>query len=256
MDSPTPPDELPDKTAKATPTSEAVPEPPDPPELRRRALADVLLVAGVYLLPNVYNAIAGWFQPVVKQSLVQAELSLAVQATAYSVLGLYLILRSGEPPATFGLSRPRVSDLFLGLTLWLGVFVMQYVAGAIIPQNLFGLPSRFTADFLPPPRTPLDYALVAMASCLNGFGEEVVMRAVLQTRLERLMRSAPSAIMLTSILFALYHAYYGLAGVLEIWLFGLAVGIVFRLRKCLWPVVIAHAMQDFAPMVWYADVTK
>ncbi len=184
-----------------------------------------------------------------------SELGLAVRAVGYSALGLFLIFRSGEPPAAFGLTRPRVSDLFFGLLLWLGLFVLLMVGGAILPSEPFGLPARPAEQFFLPPRTPLDYTLVAVAACLNGFGEEVVMRAVLQTRLERLMRSAPSAIMLTSVLFALYHAYYGVTGAVLCWVVGLGLGVAFRLGKRLWPVAVAHAMQDFVPMVWSADAT-
>lgn len=254
MDSPTPPDELPDETAKATQDSEP-PEPPVSPALRRQALADVLLIAGVYLLPNVYNAIAGWFQPVARQPLVQAELSLAVQAIAFSVLGLYLIFRSGEPPATFGLSRPRASDFFFGLVLWLLLFVALFVT-RLVPSDLFGLPYRSSEELFSPPRTAVDYLLVGVSSALNGFGEEVIMRAVLITQLRRLLRSSAKAVLLSATLFGLYHVYYGVRGALDSFVIGLILGVDFQWSRRLWPVAVAHAMQDFMPMVWLGDAAR
>lgn len=232
------------------------PTPARTPDVDRRALGDVLLIAAVHLLPNIYFAFEGWFHPTPPVPVLFSDLGLAVRAVGYSALGLFLIFRSGEPPVAFGLTRPRASDLFFGLLLWLGLFVVLLVVGAILPSEPFGLPARPAEQIFLPPHAPVEYVLVAVASCLNGFGEEVVMRAVLQTRLERLMRSAPSAIMLTSLLFALYHAYYGVTGAVLCWLTGLGLGIAFRLGKCLWPVAVAHAMQDFVPMLWSADVTK
>lgn len=232
------------------------PPPAPPTATNRRALGDVLLIAAVYLLPAIFNAFNSWFVSASPSSTVSVWLSVSVQAVGASALGLFLIFRSGEPAATFGLTRLRVSDLFLGLILWLGLFLVQFAFAVVIPADLFGLPAPSTDQFLPPPRSPLDYAVVAVGSCLNGFGEEVVMRAVLQTRLERLMRSAVAAIGVTAALFALYHAHYGPAGAVQLLFFGLAVGIVFRLGKCLWPVAIAHALSDFVPTVWSANVTN
>lgn len=232
------------------------PTPASPPDADRRALGDVLLVAAVYLLPNTYFAFQEWFVTFTPLPVVFSELGLAVKAVAASALGLFLILRSGEPPAAFGLTRPRWTHPFWGVLLWLGLFLVLLVTGAVIPPDSFGLPDRPAGALFPPPRTALDFALVAGAACLNGFGEEVVMRAVLQTRLERLMRSAASAVVLTAVLFALYHAYYGVVGAGLCGLVGLVLGVAFRLGRCLWPVAVAHALQDFVPMLWAADVAN
>lgn len=228
------------------------PTPANPPDADQRALGDVLLIAAVYLLPNTYFAFQEWFVTFTPLPVVFSELGLAVKAIAASALGLFLIFRSGEPPAAFGLTRPNWYDPFWGVLLWLGLFLVLLVTGAVVPADLFGLPNRPPDSFFPPPRTVLDFTLVAVASCLNGFGEEVVMRAVLQTRLERLMRSAASAVVLTAVLFALYHAYYGVVGAVQCGLVGLIFGIAFRLGKCLWPVAVAHALQDFLPVLWAA----
>ena len=227
----------------------------DPPEevaADRRALADVLLIAGAYLLPNIYFAFEYWFYHTPPPPVALGELGMAVRAVGFAVLGLYLILRSGQPPAEFGLVRPTVSDLFLGLGVWLGLFVLHLATSRLIPANLFGLPVPPSSDFYLPPRTAVDFGLVAVASVCNGFGEEVVMRAVLQTRLQRLMRSSAGAVMLTAFLFALYHAHYGPAGVMQLFLSGIVYGVLFRLSGRLWPVAVAHALSDFMPMVWLA----
>jgi membrane protease YdiL (CAAX protease family) len=203
----------------------------------------------VYFIPLTGIAVQGYFNPPAPTSLAWSESSLALQAAGYAVLGMYLIARSGLPPAVFGLTRPRFTDLVFGGILWVVMlFVLWLYAtyGPTIP--LWGV-DRLPDQIWLPPRTVLDYSLVVVASCLNGFGEEVMVRGFFQTRLEQLTRSPVWSVVISTLLFTAYHAYYGPNGMIDVFLFGLLFGVCFRLTKRLWIVVVAHALQDLISMI-------
>jgi membrane protease YdiL (CAAX protease family) len=83
-------------------------------------------------------------------------------------------------------------------------------------------------------------------SILIGFTEELLMRGYLFTRLEQLLRSTWVAVLLSSVVFGLMHWFGGPLMVCNAFLIGIVYGIAFAWARTLWPVVIAHAAQDFS----------
>ena len=88
------------------------------------------------------------------------------------------------------------------------------------------------------------FILVIMASCANGFAEEIAIRSYLIVRIGELCGSLAVAAIFTTILFAAYHSYQGRYGIVS----ALAVGAVFAAyfvtTKRFWPIAIAHALMD------------
>ena len=107
------------------------------------------------------------------------------------------------------------------------------------------VPDDFVNDdnLFPLPRSVTDYFWMTGKHVANGFAEELVMRAYLITRLERLLGSGSLAVLVSSLLFASYHIYYG-PGVTLIHavLFGLAFGGLYLLLRRVWPLALAHAL--------------
>src|SRR5262249_9801252 len=136
---------------------------------------------------------------------------------------LYLIRRAGKPWKSFGLVRPKLIDLWLGLFL-LGLSqVLGIRLARMLPEDTEGV-----RLLLPFPRCPLDYVLMLFRSAAIGFTEELVSRAYLITRLDQLTKSPAAAVLLSSILFASYHVYYGPGAALaDIAIVGLVFGIIY-----------------------------
>lgn len=89
---------------------------------------------------------------------------------------------------------------------------------------------------------PLDYVALWLSFAATGFSEEVVCRAYLITRLERLRRSSAQAVVVSALLFASYHLYQGWHGGLYALFVGLLYGCVFLLVRRVWPLAMGHIL--------------
>lgn len=91
-------------------------------------------------------------------------------------------------------------------------------------------------------------ALVAVY-VVSSFGEEVVYRGFLITRLEELggggRRALAAAVVMSAVVFGLVHFDWGPVGVVQTTFMGLALAVAFLLvRRRLWALVLAHAYMD------------
>lgn len=75
------------------------------------------------------------------------------------------------------------------------------------------------------------------------------MRGYLIARLQYLLRSGWLAVVVTATLFASYHSYQGVVGVIVIGaaVHGLVYGLAFCLCRRLWPLCVAHTLTN---LVW------
>jgi membrane protease YdiL (CAAX protease family) len=180
-------------------------------------------------------------------------LATIVRSLQIALPVLYIMSRAGDSWFTFGLRRPRwVVDSLLGLLLPIGAYILYYAASLLVwtaYRRVWGPPSRAVVGpdlttIFPAARSLVDWGLLVVSSCCNGFTEELVMRAYLIPRLERLLRGTWRALVCTTVLFAAYHAYQGASGVLSALIGGLLYGLVFCRTRRIWPVGGAHALGD------------
>jgi membrane protease YdiL (CAAX protease family) len=169
-----------------------------------------------------------------------SALELTAVSSCIIFVTLYLIRRSGEPWGRFGLTRPRVWDVFPGLGLFLAAQLLWLFCLELMPWD--GDPPP--GDPAPRPRGPTDYALMVLQYGAAGFAEELVTRAYLVTRFEQLLRSRGAAVLWSSALFAAYHGYQGMVGVTSALAFGIAYGTAFLLLRRVWPLAIGHALYN------------
>lgn len=234
--------------AAATPdTPEPLPQPregdagPSPSmSMSNGALwGEVLAVLAIGYFPDLWSAI---FIAVQGQS---AELpywlrasDLLVRSVCISFAVLYLIHRSGESWSYFGLPRPRLSDLGIGLVILLADYVLWQRVAPMLPMDIAKSESIHSM-----PRGAMEYILMLIKHAANGFAEELVMRAYLITRLELLLRSRFQAVFVSALLFASYHLHYGPGGSLVyIFAMGLAYGGLYLLMRRVWPLALAHML--------------
>jgi membrane protease YdiL (CAAX protease family) len=64
-------------------------------------------------------------------------------------------------------------------------------------------------------------------------------------RLERLLGSTVAAVGLTAVMFGSYHVYQGVGPAISVAGVGVVFGISFCLLRRLWPLCLAHALQNF-----------
>jgi len=182
-------------------------------------------------------------------------LDLALQLTDVAIrlapvaLVLYLLVRSGEGPATIGLddSQPRRDALN-------GVVVAAVIGGAGLGLYLaafhLGANLNVVAEQLPAVWWRIPVLILQAAQ--NGILEEVLVAGFLLHRLAQLRWPAGRSIALSAVLRGSYHLYQGFGGFLG----NAAMGVIFAFLYRRWgrvtPLIIAHTLIDAVAFVGYA----
>jgi membrane protease YdiL (CAAX protease family) len=167
-------------------------------------------------------------------------------------LATVFLARRGERWRALGLTRPphlgRAAAWALGTFLVLMMFlppVLQTIATALAlpPQDLARLGDirHDTVRYL--------VLLIPIGWGTAAFGEELVFRGFLNTRLATAFGSGQAAIALSvvaqALLFGLGHVYLGPRGVMNAAAIGLVMGGVYWVNgRNLWPLIIAHGLVD------------
>lgn len=95
---------------------------------------------------------------------------------------------------------------------------------------------------------------LAIAWTTAAFGEELLFRGFLQTRLTALFRGGAlgdaAAIALQAFLFGIAHMAFGTRGAVTAGVVAVVYGIVYRVNgRNLWPLIIAHGLTDTVSLV-------
>ena len=142
----------------------------------------------------------------------------------------------------------------IGMAKSVAVFVMAlagFMLGSMIMANITGIPQQADTSGYNYLQGNLPLLLVSLASIyvVSSFGEEVIYRGFLITRLEELFgggRGATwAAVVASSMIFGLAHFGWGVVGVVQTGFMGLALaGSYLLFGRKLWPLVLAHAYLD------------
>jgi membrane protease YdiL (CAAX protease family) len=222
------------------PAETAAPAPPlGPLPASERALwLEVAAVLAVSVLPWFCSAVASVVERLPPQPYWLDSLYLTWTNLCVIFVVLYLIHRSGENWATFGLSRPQAGDVGIALALVMADWALWYRFSSLLPND-----SADGERFFRGPGSAAERLMMVVKYLTVGFVEELVTRAYLITRLERLLQSGWQALLWSSLAFGSFHVYYGVdATLLYFFLFGLVFGGFYLLIRRLWPFALAHAL--------------
>jgi membrane protease YdiL (CAAX protease family) len=226
-------------------------------ESRKAVWVETGFVLLACVVPLIFVSVAGGSQPQrPREGFLFTATYRTLQAAIAIATVLFVISRSVRSPRRFGLFRFRWRDVLYGLGLYVLCMVAYYVfwiAVSLIMKLLGtgGLRGP-TLGGIATPQTAAEYAVLALLSLVNGAAEELVMRAYLLTRFEQLFRSTAVAILLSAALFAAYHSYQGYIGLVTVALIGLIYGTCFARWRRIWPLILAHALQDFVSIAMLA----
>lgn len=224
-----------------------------PSEHRSVWLAQVGVMLAIAVLPDIAGALYanrsdaphGNFYAL-GQSLRLAFRSLSVCAAL-----MYIIWRSNEGWAAFGMTRARPwRDLGIGTVVWMAAwFASASIGGAFatVFGKLWGEANALTGG-----STGNGSALVLLpALAANSVAEELALWGFLSTRLKRLGWSPALAILTTSTVFASYHMYQSSTAVVMIVAVGLVHGLAFKICKSIWPLVVSHTLQNLVAYLYW-----
>lgn len=214
----------------------------------------LLLFIFAYVFISLILPIAG-NNPV----LMQIVLWIAnILMLVYVWVGLKL---RGENWKDFGLTlkpisfRGGIKVLLLSL-LVLFLALVGFIVGSIIMANITGIPegANMTGyDYLKDNIGMLILTLIGVY-IVSSFGEEVIYRGFLITRISQIGADSKNAtiiaIILSSVIFGLIHYNWGPMGIVQTGFMGLVLGICYiKLKKRLWILILAHAYMDTILMV-------
>ncbi|MFL6653174.1 MAG: CPBP family intramembrane glutamic endopeptidase [Sulfurifustis sp.] len=175
--------------------------------------------------------------PVVAVAIVLHNITL-------TALALYLVWRNGDGlPAVGWRRRGILREALIGAALFVPLFF-----GIAIVQSLLhfaGLPEPTPPPSFLLPRSGADYALALALLVVVAVSEETVFRGYLFLRFTQATGSRLAAVLASSALFAVGHAYEGLLGVVAVGVIGLAFALVYLWRGSLVAPMTMHFIQNF-----------
>ena len=223
---------------------------PPPPTLLDHALV-ALITVGLPL-----HVLLFWF-PRVKRAVAvhprwarhRGYLEGNVVLWALAAVTLFHWARAGRAGPDLGLGAPE------GLRFWAALVVALGVVGGLVWQRIKLLRDADTGDVrevvlrhLEPvrailPHTRAELAHFGAVSLTAGVCEEILYRGFVFAYLNALVPVGP-ALLLSSLLFGMAHAYQGNRGVVQTGLVGLVLGGFFLLAGTLWVPMLLHAAVD------------
>jgi membrane protease YdiL (CAAX protease family) len=203
-------------------------------------IVSAVVILGVHLDLGSTLSQLPTFTP--KQPVLNVLLGLLSYLPTAAVVPLVLLLlaRTGQPPASLGLTRLRWPDLGSGIGIAAAAFGCELLlAVAIAPLQHTRLLNQ--AGSL---HVPVYYLIFGLSqSLVTAVAEEVCVNGYLMTRLDQLGWSPTKALWLSLALRTSYHAYYGVAFVLTV-PFGYFVTRSFQKHGKLGRPILAHFLYD------------
>ncbi len=157
-------------------------------------------------------------------------------------LTLLLLARTGQSPASLGLTSARWPDLGAGVGLAAAAFGCEYVLAIV----LIPLARAHSAllNTTGPLHVPAYYLIFGLSqSLITAVAEETALNGYLITRLDQLGWSPTASLWLSLALRTTYHIYYGLAVILTL-PFGFFVTRSFQRHRKLTRPILAHFLYD------------
>ena len=216
-------------------------------------LLDAVLVAVAAVALPAWSFVAGRWRagrPRSERKPFQRYWLIAVRGAALSALVVFVWSKAGRPFSALGLDAPIGAAGRVGLVIDVviaGYYLFKVQFSRRSPGELAATRDRLrrlgSYDMLP--QTPREFAVYPIAAVAGSTCEELLYRGFLVGTLTPLISTA-GAVLVSSALFGLGHAYQGWLGILRTTVIGLVLGIAFALTSSLWWLIIAHSVANLS----------
>ncbi|MCS4163990.1 MULTISPECIES: CPBP family intramembrane glutamic endopeptidase [Sphingobacterium] len=170
-------------------------------------------------------------------------------------LAIFLVLRrKGRTLRDLGLDKKNLSSraILLGILSALAWVIFMQIIYIPVIKHLFNVPDYTEYNFI---RSSIERLIMTIfaAWIIGGFYEEVVFRGYIQNILEKRLFKGMGhwlPIVITSILFGLYHLQQDIFAVIAACLGGLYWSILYKKgNNNLWVSIISHALFDMITLI-------
>jgi membrane protease YdiL (CAAX protease family) len=222
---------------------------------RRQRWVDLFFVIGVTVLPAIlwsaYYAVHLERLQVYIGSSMESVSRISTYVAGLAVL-FYVLWKRGSDASAFGKAM-KGADLFRGIAIWaIATFVAATAAVTfdMIYQHVHGHLPQGGLDLA----AMLDHrfgAVLIVVLFINPWFEELIVRGFLMTELTQLTNATVAIVMSTAVQ-ASYHLYAGSWGMVQLVPMFLLYSIYYARTRRLFPVIVAHTLADFTPLLLYA----
>lgn len=208
-----------------------------------------LLLAHPTLLPTSKQLISLCTSVGLSPTNAWAGASLILSSAGVLLIFGIVLFIERRPLSSLGLGRPRISDLGLGIALFVGSLLISVIyrltLRTVFPHSMvYVAPEQFKRLLM----LPLPAALALAVGA--GFGEEISERGFAFDRLRSITGSVGLAMIMTLALSVAAHvAFWG-------WRYAIMIGpteliliLFYWWRRNLWPNIVAHTLIDSFPFV-------
>lgn len=168
-----------------------------------------------------------------------------------SLSGLVLLVVSlkKESWTELGLTTPLwIRDFLIALLLMITTWLLWIPFALLFEKlGLFVL-QKPPIPFISP-STTAESLWLCVTALVVGFGEELLIRGYLISRLSRLFGPVMSVIY-SSVVFSAWHTSAGLFTVAHTFIWGLVYGWTFTRTRRLFPLALAHAINNIIVFLW------
>lgn len=192
----------------------------------------------------LYNQAVVWIVNIMM--LLMVWLGLRIRGEGWDAFGL-VFRRTGLKGA--------LRFFLLSLVVFL-LAITGFAVGSILMANIVGIPEGADMGGYSYLKDNIGMLLLTLTGVyvVSSFGEEVIYRAFLITRITELGLNEKTgkivAVVLSAIIFGFAHYSWGPMGIVQTGFMGLALGFCYvYLKKRLWVLVFAHAYMDTILMI-------
>jgi uncharacterized protein len=155
------------------------------------------------------------------------------------------VLAATARPVAFGREKLRMP--WMQIPLWVLCIVLadHYLGGWIRTTGNDLLPSTVLGHY-PQPSGWLYWFDTVFGIGLVGYSEEVVFRRCARHVFKPYLGDGSLLVLVTSLLFGVYHWWTGAGNILEAVLMGVLFMLFLQRSGSLWPVVLSHYLTDIA----------
>lgn len=174
--------------------------------------------------------------------------AVMVHDVALTALALYLVWRSGEGIGSIGWVRARVArEAAIGAALFIPLFIGVALLVALLRAAGFPASPQPPAFLLP--RSDGEYVLAVALLSVVAVAEESIFRGYLLRRFSQVTGNRVWAVIFSSVIFAIGHAYQGPLGVVAVGAIGVGLALVYLWRGSLVAPITMHFIQNCIGML-------
>lgn len=200
-----------------------------------------------------------------KAGYERPALYLEMVISGWGLVGFLVVIEAVHQALHGGTMDEYLSDVWLngdistthavvlGALLYFAHLAIGYASGWL--ATLFGEEETPLARLMRPRTAGERLVWLTAVSPTAGFGEEFVFRGVLLSGLLSLTDDPVIAVGLSSLLFGLGHAPYGLTWTIMSSVLGAVTAIFVLWTQSLWPAILAHTFYDMTVYyIFYGDI--